>query len=379
MIINSLLSNDLYKFCMQWAVIQKFPNVPVQYKFINRDDRKFTREMCYEIEAQIIEMDNLGLRSDEIAFLNKACPFLPAAYIDFLSGYTFNSTEVKVYHTSSDQLQINISGYWHSTILWEVPIMAIVSEVYNKHNKVDYDLFIEKTRKKALWLKENKIKFSDFGTRRRFSSEAQEKAVEVLVKDGGMIGTSNVFLAMKNSIKPIGTQAHEWYMAHGALFGYKAATKMALDNWVDVYQGSLGIALTDTYTTDVFLKSFDLKYAKLFDGVRHDSGEPIEFAKKIISHYRKLGIDPLDKTIVFSDSLNCDVVDLIEEYCCDKIKTSYGIGTNFTNDFEGVRPLNIVIKIVEAGGNKCLKVSDSAGKVTGSNDEFKLFCETMNL
>jgi nicotinate phosphoribosyltransferase len=210
------------------------------------------------------------------------------------------------------------------------------------------------------------------------SGQTQKAAIQVL-KPLGLIGTSNIKFAMDFNIKPIGTQAHEWYMAHGAIYGYKVATKMALDNWVDVYQGSLGIALTDTYTSDIFFDSFGPKHAKLFDGVRHDSGCPFKFADDTVDHYISLGIDPKSKTIVFSDALDVDKVIAIEHYNAGRIKTSYGIGTHLTNDFPGVKPLNIVIKLDEVDGNKCIKLSDDVGKHTGDEDEVKLCQKTLQL
>ena len=217
----------------------------------------------------------------------------------------------------------------------------------------------------------SEIKVADFGTRRRRSYEIHRLVIENL--HDVLVGTSNVHLAEQFDITPIGTHAHEWFMFHGAKYGYQSATYKSLEKWSDTYRGSLGIALTDTYTTDVFLQDFDMYFAKLFDGVRHDSGDPIEFGEKIIEHYKSLGIDPMSKTIVFSDGLNVPKAVEITEHFRNKIKTSFGIGTNLTND-TGVIPLNMVIKlsgIYDRNSRKihAVKLSDNVGKNTSDSQE----------
>lgn len=197
------------------------------------------------------------------------------------------------------------------------------------------------------------------------------------------VGSSNVHLAMVNGVKPIGTHAHEWFMFHAAKYGFKVANSLGLEHWVDVYRGDLGIALSDTYTTDAFYNQFDKKFAKLFDGVRHDSGDPVEFAEKTINHYKKLGIDPTSKTIIFSDALNYDKVARIADYCRDKIGMSFGIGTNLTNDV-GLVPMNIVVKMVEAfpEGDEWIpvvKLSDEKGKYTGDEKMIRLAKTILNI
>ena len=201
--------------------------------------------------------------------------------------------------------------------------------------------------------------------------------------NSNFVGTSNVYFAYKYNITPIGTHAHEWFMFHAAKYGYKMANHLSMENWTDVYRGDLGIALSDTFTTEVFFKSFDKKFAKLYDGVRHDSGDPIEFADKVIAHYEKLGIDPKSKAIVFSDSLNPEKAVKIKDHCRSKIKCSFGIGTNFSNDV-GVKPLNMVIKMVEAkpegeDWHHTIKLSDSKGKYTGNVDEIEMAKHVLNI
>jgi len=237
----------------------------------------------------------------------------------------------------------------------------------------------EKAIEKAVALKGAEADHSDFGTRRRFSFDIQDKVVECLQKYSGAYfkGTSNVYLAMKYDTTPIGTMPHEWFMFHGSMFGYRSANMKSLEAWVDVYQGSLGITLTDTYTTDSFLQTFSLKQAKLFDGVRWDSGDPLEFTDKIIRFYKENRIDPLSKTIVYSDSLNVDKVKEIKQYVNGRIHDAYGIGTYFTNDV-GANPINMVIKLTEVKMRTgspyqyAVKLSDVPGKHTGEPEEIEL-------
>jgi nicotinate phosphoribosyltransferase len=377
-IIKSLLDTDLYKCTQQQAVLEKFPKAIVKYKFIDRGNMKFTDEMTERLCGEIEAMRRLSLNVPEVNFLKKTCPFLYNGYIDILKGYKYDPTEVSV-KTENNKLSLSIKGPWYRTILWEVPLMALVSEIYFKYNKVepkqsDVDYAYKKIH--DLYL-HHKATIADFGTRRRISGYHHDVIVNNAAKL--LTGTSNVYLAYMNNIKPIGTQAHEWFMFHGAMYGYKRANHKALKNWVNVYNGNLGIALTDTFTTDNFLKSFNSLYAKLFDGVRHDSGCPFEFINKIRTHYCKLGIDSSTKTIVFSDGLNSKKIIDINAVCeANRIKCSFGLGTNFSNDIEGSTPLNMVIKMTEAKFDQdsdweyCVKLSDTKGKHTGNPDEIDL-------
>lgn len=390
-IINSILDQDSYKLCMQWAVIQKFPEAWAQYNLINRSDEPFPEEMKYELQRQVNDMEELQLTDNEAAWLQMNCPFLPSVYIDFLRGYRFNPDEVKIDFT--DDLNVMITGPWYRNILWEVPLLAIISELYY------HTLNISPTEYDASY---NSMKFcklgaqpypwGDFGTRRRFSKANHERVLEkakLIGKDvvgAPLMGTSNVQMARQFRLKPLGTQAHEWYMYHGAVYGYKMANELGMEHWVDVYKGNLGIALSDTYTVKNFLKVFRSKYAKLFDGVRHDSGDPIEFIFDMVAHYENLGIDPKSKTIVFSDSLNPDLVVELSEYCEDAgIKCSFGIGTNLTNDLPGITPRNMVIKMTRCSpcGPRLIyptvKLSDEPGKHTGDPKEIELCKRTLGI
>lgn len=387
-IINSLLDTDLYKITMQNAVLKKFPKSYVKYSFILRNPVDFPDGFALELRNQLKMMESIKMTKDEKKWLSMNCYYLDPSYIDFLSGYEYDSSEVGIVQDGGD-LTINIEGWWYRTILWEVPLMALISELYFKMSGLNPSInVIENTSEKAKMFKMNNIFFADFGTRRRYSKDIQDKVINTFKNysiSSTFVGTSNVYFAYKYNIKPIGTHAHEWFMFHAAKYGYKMANKLALDNWVDVYQGDLGIALSDTFTTDSFLDSFDKKFAKLYDGVRHDSGDPIHFAKKVINHYKKLGIDPTSKTIIFSDSLN---VKKAEEIAMDpiikgNINVSFGIGTNFTNDV-GVKPLNMVIKMTSARFNNkewvsTIKLSDDKGKHTGNEKEIEVSKYVLNI
>ena len=385
-IIQSILDNDLYKFTQQNAVFQLYPRARVEYEFINRGVTEWPEDFLYKLNDQIARMRTLKLRHNEFEFLKRECPYLAPTYLEWLRAYRFDYTGVLA-TMSNGKLYVKITGPWRNVILWEVPLMAIISELYfrgmNELSLIPCGRSDALNDGKAAFFKDKGIKFADFGTRRRFSFMNHDRVVSSMLKAGdSFVGTSNVFMAKKYGLKPIGTHAHEWFMFHAAKHGFRCANQVALDRWVDVYRGDLGIALTDTYTTDNFLSSFDKKNAKLFDGVRHDSGDSFLFADRIVEHYKSLGIDPLSKVIVFSDGLKVENVGAIADYCKGKIQCSFGIGTNLTNDV-GAVPLNMVIKMMYAdpdGRGKStptVKLSDVDGKNTGDPEMVELCKKTI--
>jgi nicotinate phosphoribosyltransferase len=262
--------------------------------------------------------------------------------------------------------------------------MAIISELYFKLTGQKADKYELRAIAKAKEFAKIGAEISEFGTRRRFSFEVQQHIIGILKDHAGkyLNGTSNVYFAMKYNLTPIGTHPHEWFMYHGANYGYRSANALGLENWVDVYHGDLGIALTDTFTSDNFYTNFDTKYAKLFDGVRWDSGDPIEFTDKTLKHYTGHRIDPKNKTIVYSDALDLEKVKEIKKYVDGRIHDVYGIGTYLTNDV-GVKPLNMVIKLTAAkpANHKkyipAVKLSDVDGKHTGEPEEIEICLKTI--
>ena len=372
-VLTSLLDNDFYKFTMQCGVVQLFPRTKARYTFINRGKHEFPEGFDKALRAAVDAMADLKLTKDEKAFLVKNCPYLSPLYLDFLEGYRYDPSEVHIAQEGND-LKVTVEGHWYRTILWEVPLLSIISELYyqlmNATAWTDAQV-IANTREKELLYKELGVVFAEFGTRRRHSYHVHDIVMRTLLEGYGstFMGSSNVHFAMKYKVKPIGTHAHEWFMFHAAEYSYKMANALSLEHWVDVYRGDLGVALSDTYTTDVFFKQFDKKFSKLFDGVRHDSGDPIVFAEKTIAHYKKMGIDPLSKYIIFSDGLNPKKVQAITEACKSKIGISFGIGTDLTNDV-GLRPMNIVMKLTEVLTSDdewvpTVKLSDEPNKHTG--------------
>jgi nicotinate phosphoribosyltransferase len=385
--IQSILDNDLYKFSMQNAVVKLFPRAKARYQFINRGNTHFPDGFSEILRREIANLSQLALTSKEKEYLKNRCFYFDPTYFDFLMGFRYDPSEVGVIQKGGE-LQVFIEGYWYRTILWEVPLMALISELYFKMTGqavFPESKIIDIAKEKAARFNMLGVTVADFGTRRRYSFENHERIINALKTYGrpSFVGTSNVYFAMKYDIIAIGTHAHEWFMFHGAKYGYKMANQLALDNWVEVYRGDLGIALSDTFTTEVFFRAFDTKLAKLFDGVRQDSGDPVAFAEKTIEHYKKLRIDPMSKTIIFSDGLNPAVVEEIAKFCRNKIKMSFGIGTNLTNDV-GVKPLNIVIKMIEAKSDNedwqpTIKLSDVPGKYTGDEKTIQLCKGILNL
>ncbi len=385
--LNSILDNDFYKITMQNAVVKLFPSSIVKYEFINRGKHQFPEGFDAALREAVNKMAELKLTKEEKKFMARTCPYIDLPYLDFLEGYHYDPSEVKI-HQEGSELSVTVEGLWYRTILWEVPLLALISELHYEMNHMERDsneVVMSKTLEKADALAKLGVNFAEFGTRRRHSHKVQNLVMEALMqkKDSTFIGTSNVHFAMKYGVKPIGTHAHEWFMFHAAEYGFKMANELALEHWVDVYRGDLGVALSDTYTTDVFFQQFDKKFAKLFDGVRHDSGDPLEFADKTIAHYQKHGINPLFKYIIFSDGLNLEKVEEITRYCSGKIGISFGIGTNLTNDV-GLKPMNIVMKLigVQAPNKELIptvKLSDEHGKYTGDPKMIELAKEFLRI
>ena len=335
-------------------------------------------------------MAELQLTRDEAQFLTRELPYLPPTYIDFVRGFRFDPDEVHISQDEEGQLSIVAEGLLYRVTLWETPILALVSELYYKVLGVEPDLaYAEQSIiAKAQRLKEEGITFSMFGMRRRFSSDIEDRVTRLLKEYSGtnFYGTSNVYFAYKHGLRVSGTHPHEWVQFHGAMFGYKMANYMAMEDWINVYDGDLGTVLTDTYTTDVFMRNFSKKHAMLFTSLRHDSGDPLLFADKVIARYRELRVDPQIKYIIFSDSLDAERAIEIAKHCKGRIGTSFGIGTNFSNDVgAGIQPMNIVMKLWKCKMTEkdkwhpCVKLSDVDGKHTGEPEEIDLAQRTLGL
>lgn len=372
--IQSILDNDLYKFTMQNAVLDHYPDAHVTYQFTNRNQGfKFDLDFYDMLGEQIDSMANLKLTSWELAFLKERCPYLSNEYLNYLKDYRYNPHEVEFSVNQCGNLELQVMGPWHSTILWEVPLLAIISESYFKTVDTNWSMRgqEELAKSKAEQLSQMKSKFTDFGTRRRRSFKTQDLVVKTFVESGvpNFFGTSNVHLAHKYNTRAIGTMAHEWIMGISGLNGVKGANKLAMEKWVETYGTNLGFALTDTFGTDIFFKEFNGRLSNLYDGLRQDSGSPYQFMTKALAHYKRIGIDPRDKTIIFSDSLDVKKALMISRFCSGYIGCSFGIGTHFTNDFANSPALNIVIKLSSINGTPVVKLSDDYTKHTGDKEK----------
>lgn len=379
MVIKSILDTDLYKFTTSYAYIKLFPYAQGTFIFKDRDETEYNEDFLNEFQAEIRRLKEVRLHDDELEYMNAHCRFLPRIYWEWLAAFRFDPEKIRLSLDEAHHLHIDITDYLYKVTLYEVPLLAILSEIKNK-----YDLHVpdkaevyKRLKTKVDLSNENQLTFSDFGTRRRFSFDVQEMVIQYLKEHSQYCtGTSNCYLAMKYDMRPMGTHPHEWFMFHGAQFGYKHANYMALENWVNVYDGDLGTALADTYTSDSFLSNFSKKQAKLFDGVRCDSGNELEFIDRLIERYKELGIDPTTKTIIFSNALDFEKSLRLFNYCQGKIRCSFGIGTNLTND-TGFKPSNIVMKLAQCRMNshqdwrECIKLSDDMGKHMGSSAELE--------
>ena len=388
-IIHSLLETDLYKISMGQAIYHQFSDYKTTWTFKCRnEDVFFTKEMVEEIRRQIRLYCGLRFQEDELEYLNNI-PWIKGSYVDFLRLW---EPRYEDFHISTDDpcgLKLEATGTWLNTSMYEIPTLAIVNEVYFRM-KYDYsELYKQfkrklKAKKKALLDGTYEIgNFSEFGLRRRLSSQAQEYAVKELadvtwkVCGSNCVGTSNIYLARKYNLIPVGTMAHEWIMCvgqgnHKHNPAYSNYYSMAA--WVREYGVQNGTALTDTITTDCFLRDFDLHYATLFSGVRHDSGDPYEWGDKMIEHYGKLGLDSKTKTLLFSDSLNFEKASGLYAYFKDRSKVAFGIGTYISNDTD-VKPLNIVMKVTRCNGQDVAKISDTPGKGMCKNQDYVDYLE----
>ncbi len=384
-VIRSLLDTDLYKFTMLQVVLHQFPQAHGVYEFRcrNNEDTVYPlAEIRAELEAELDALCTLKLTQDELDYL-RGLRFIKSDFVDYLELFQLKRRFVTVSADDQGRLHIRVEGPLLQAMFFEIYILAIVNELYFRRLETPAVLAEGERRlqEKAAKLKafaaaqnpaDPPFLVSDFGTRRRYTLAWQEHVVRTLHRAApeSFRGTSNVYLAKKLGLIPIGTMAHEFLQAFQALHvRLRDFQTAALEAWVHEYRGDLGIALTDVVGMDAFLRDFDLYFAKLFDGLRHDSGDPYEWGDKAYEHYKKLKIDSRSKMLTFSDGLNLDKAFALHGYFKDRFKTSFGIGTNLTNDL-GHTPLNIVLKLVECNGQSVAKLSDSPGKTMTDNNTF---------
>jgi nicotinate phosphoribosyltransferase len=369
MIIESLLDTDLYKFTMMQVVLHHFPGAQVEYRFKCRNPGIDLTSFAAEIETEIRHLCKLTFTQRELAYL-RGWRFLKSDFVDLLGLFRLDERFIQVARASAPgEIDIAIKGPWLHTILFEVPVLSIVSEVYNRnlHQKARFDegrLRLAAKVDRINAVTDPAFRIADYGTRRRFSRPWQNEVIATLKEAIGpkFVGTSNVLLAMEHGLTPLGTMAHEYLQACQAVGPrLRDSQVFAFNTWAREYRGDLGIALSDVCGMDAFLRDFDLFFCKLFDGVRHDSGDPFEWGEKLIAHYQRMRIDPRSKVMVFSDSLNVPLAIRLFEYFRGRSQTAFGIGTNLTNDL-GYEPLSIVIKMTRCNGQPVAKISDEPSK-----------------
>ncbi|MED5699550.1 nicotinate phosphoribosyltransferase [Enterobacter ludwigii] len=368
-VLHTLLDTDAYKLHMQQAVFHHYYDVHVAAEFRCRGD-DLLGIYADSIREQVDAMQHLTLQDDEYQWLS-GLPFFKADYLNWLRDFRYKPEQVTVVNDNG-KLDIRLEGPWREVIMWEVPLLAVISELAHRYRSPETGV------EQAVASLENKLaafstltegldmsrfRLMDFGTRRRFSCEVQQAIVKRLQQEPWFVGTSNYDLARRLDLTPMGTQAHEWFQAHQQISPDLAnSQRAALAAWLEEYPNQLGIALTDCITMDAFLRDFGPEFAERYQGLRHDSGDPVEWGEKAIAHYEKLGIDPMSKVLVFSDNLDlAKAVDLYRHFT-SRINLSFGIGTRLTCDIPQVKPLNIVIKLVECNGKPVAKLSDSPGK-----------------
>ncbi|HDR2541431.1 TPA: nicotinate phosphoribosyltransferase [Enterobacter mori] len=368
-VLHTLLDTDAYKLHMQQAVFHHYHDVHVAAEFRCRGD-DLLGIYADSIREQVDAMQHLALQDDEYHWLS-GLPFFKADYLTWLRDFRYKPEQVTVTNDNG-KLNIRLAGPWREVIMWEVPLLAVISELAHRYRSPETGV------EQAVASLENKLaafstltegldmsrfRLMDFGTRRRFSREVQQAIVKRLQQEPWFVGTSNYDLALRLDLTPMGTQAHEWFQAHQQISPDLAnSQRAALAAWLDEYPNQLGIALTDCITMDAFLRDFGPEFAERYQGLRHDSGDPVEWGEKAIAHYEKLGIDPMTKVLVFSDNLDlAKAVDLYRHFS-SRVNLSFGIGTRLTCDIPQVKPLNIVIKLVECNGKPVAKLSDSPGK-----------------
>lgn len=377
-ILTTLLDTDAYKLHMQQAVFHRYYDVTVAAEFRCRGD-DMLGIYADEINEQIASMASLVLSDDEFAYLS-GLPFFKADYLSWLRTFRYDPRQVSV-RNHHGKLDIRISGPWREVIMWEVPLLALISEVVHRHRSplVTPQMAVDKLKSKLVQFADltadldmSRFRLMDFGTRRRFSHDVQLAIVSTLKQDfPWLVGSSNYEVARQLGIAPVGTQAHEWFQAHQQISPVLAnSQRAALQAWLEEYPDQLGIALTDCITMDAFLRDFGRGFATAYQGLRHDSGDPFEWGEKAIAHYQQLELDPQSKTLVFSDNLDLDKAVALYRQFGQRINVIFGIGTRLTCDIPQVKPLNIVIKLVECNGKPVAKLSDSPGKTICQDKAF---------
>lgn len=397
-IITHFTDDDLYKFSMCCAVIDNFPRAQVRYQFVDRNNTVYPGGFADLVREQIKMLENVVMTDEEVAFMRSKCYYIPNWFYTYMKGFRYHADWVDVSQDDDGHLHISFEGNWSDTILLEVKVLAIISELYymvtGQDETFDYDDYYTRAYHKAERLLDAGCVFSDFGTRRRASLQAEETVIRAFCDcaaekagcEGRFVGTSNVYLAMKYGLTPVGTMAHEFVCAIGGMFGPQMANHLAMNAWRNTFRGALGTYLYDSFGWSIFSLNFSEDFANLFKGLRVDSGDNRKELQKIVDKYASFGIDSRTKQVIFSNALTTDDAIEIQKYAKKLCRPSYGIGTHFTNDFKGIVPMNTVIKLVavkitEAWPfyNDTCKLSEDTGKHTGKPEVIQRFIELIHM
>lgn len=381
-IIRSKLENDLYKFSMSYFYMMKYPKAEGTFVFTDRNNSVYTPKFVDRLKEEVERFVRLEMTAEEFEWAVKNIPYIPRFFWEWYRGLKFDSSAVSISLDDEGHLKISATGYLYQITFWEVPLLAMVSELKNELEgnlgKLDISKFTDSLKRKIKLSNDNGMKFSLFGLRRRFSGHLESYVTEVCKREAKYcVGTSNVWLAYTHHMRPTGTLAHELIMAAGAWYGYRMANHIIMKEWSDVFGIDLGTMLIDTFTCKVFFQNFTRKDAALFSSLRVDSGDEYEIADAAIEMYQILGIDPTQKTLIFSNSLDFPKALAIQQYCGARIKASFGIGGNLTADVPDVKPSNIVMKLSKCKMTErmdwkpCIKISDDLGKHMGPEEELK--------
>ena len=389
--VQNLLDTDLYKFSTSNAYFHLYPLAEGTFTFNDRSREVYDQDFLASLKGAFHELSELSLSEAEFEYVCSRIRYISANYWEWLKGFRFEEDKIECRLDEEGHLKIEVTDLLYKVTLYEVPILATVAELRNRRLgvKVDGDKALALLDEKIALANREGLTFSEFGTRRRFSSELHEAVVKRLKRDCPKYcaGTSNVWLAMKYDMVPVGTFPHEWMMFHSGVFGYKRANYLGLEDWIKVYDGALGTALIDTFTTSSFLRTLTLKQAKLLDGFRQDSGDEKEIGDMIIARLEEFGIDPRTKLLVFSNALNFPKYSEVAAYFRGRIKVSAGIGTNLTCDpgIPGYKAANIVMKLsrcrmsAKDPWEKVIKISDDLGKHMGDDVEFSIASHELHL
>jgi nicotinate phosphoribosyltransferase len=397
-LINHFTDNDAYTFSCQYYILKTYPRAEVEYNFFDRNKTKYPKGFAELLQEQVNYMENVVITDEEIAFMSKNMYYLPLWYFTFLKGYRFNPKEVAITQDDEGYLDISVKGKWFSTIMWEMPLLSCISELTHILNgdvdRYDFEHEYRKSYNKMLEAIKNGLVISDMGTRRRFSYqhhdnvirsfvEASKCTLESLIAFGKFVGTSNVWFAMKYGLTPIGTMSHQIISFEETVSGIFECNNQVMSKWSECYDGLNGTYLYDCFGDKVFFNNFQTKYAKLFDGLRVDSGDEFEQTEKIIDKYKSSNIDAMSKSIVYSNGLDLDKALDIHKFVNYRLKDSYGIGTFLTCDIDNAKPSNIVIKLVKGRiteqreWHDCVKLSCNSGKTLGNQEKCNYLLNTI--